>query len=142
MMNAVQLSLITFVSTSVGGPCALRFRDRLHLILGFTAGVLLGVVCFDSLPEVFERSRSHGSDGRSAMVALALGSCPTPRMTIVVGLVAADIKAILKRTSIDVVTGHANPASDRQNKGLSAGPGPDGATGSGLVNAHAAWLQA
>ena len=57
-------------------------------------------------------------------------------------LSAADIKAILRRTSIDVVTGHANPASDRQNKGLSAGPGPDGATGSGLVNAHAAWLQA
>lgn len=73
MMNAVQLSLISFASTSVGGLCALRFRDRLHLILGFTAGVLLGVVCFDLLPEVFERSRVRGGDGRSAMVALAVG---------------------------------------------------------------------
>jgi zinc transporter ZupT len=72
-MNAVQLSLVTFVSTSVGGLCALKFRDRLHLVLGFTAGVLLGVVCFDLLPEVFERSRALGGDGREAMIALAAG---------------------------------------------------------------------
>ena len=58
------------------------------------------------------------------------------------GLSPANIKAILKRTSVDVVAGHANPASDALNRGLSAGPGPDGATGSGLVNAYPAWLQA
>jgi ZIP family zinc transporter len=72
-MNAVLLSLITFISTSVGGLCALRFRDRLHLVLGFTAGVLLGVVSFDLLPESFELSRRVGSDGQAALVALAGG---------------------------------------------------------------------
>jgi len=72
-MSAVLLSLITLVSTAVGGLCALRFRDRLHLLLGFTAGVLLGVVCFDLLPEVFELSHRQGSDGQAAMVALAAG---------------------------------------------------------------------
>jgi zinc transporter, ZIP family len=50
----VLLALATVVSTGVGGVVALRHRDRLHLILGFTAGVLLGLVAFDLLPEVFE----------------------------------------------------------------------------------------
>ena len=41
-MSAVLLALTTFFSTTAGGLFALKFRDRLHLILGFTAGVLLG----------------------------------------------------------------------------------------------------
>jgi zinc transporter ZupT len=49
----VLLALSTMLSTAVGGLVALRHRDRLHLILGFTAGVLLGLVGFDLLPEVF-----------------------------------------------------------------------------------------
>jgi ZIP family zinc transporter len=47
------LALTTVGSTALGGVLALRHRDRLHLILGFTAGVLLGLVAFDLLPEVF-----------------------------------------------------------------------------------------
>lgn len=47
------LAFATVVSTSLGGVFALRNRDRLHLVLGFTAGVLLGLVAFDLLPEVF-----------------------------------------------------------------------------------------
>ncbi len=72
-MSAILLSLATFISTAVGGLCALRFRDRLHLVLGFTAGVLLGVVCFDLLPEIFEQSHQQGGDGQAAMLALAAG---------------------------------------------------------------------
>jgi zinc transporter ZupT len=72
-MTAVHLSLLTFVSTSMGGLCALRFRDRLHLLLGFTAGVLLGVVSFDLLPEIFELSSRQGGNGLPAMVALVAG---------------------------------------------------------------------
>jgi zinc and cadmium transporter len=49
----VLVALCTLVSTSLGGVFALRHRDRLHLVLGFTAGVLLGLVAFDLLPEVF-----------------------------------------------------------------------------------------
>jgi zinc transporter, ZIP family len=49
----VLLALSTLVSTAAGGLVALRHRDQLHLILGFTAGVLLGLVSFDLLPEVF-----------------------------------------------------------------------------------------
>jgi hypothetical protein len=42
-MNAVLFSLAAFISTSAGGLCALGLRAHLHLVLGFTAGVLLGV---------------------------------------------------------------------------------------------------
>lgn len=53
-MNAILLSFVTFFSTCFGGIFALRFREKLHLIMGFTAGVLIGVVCFDLLPAMFE----------------------------------------------------------------------------------------
>lgn len=52
---------------------ALRFRDRLHYLLGFTAGVLLGVVAFDLLPEVFALAREHALDPTAAMIALVVG---------------------------------------------------------------------
>jgi zinc transporter ZupT len=45
------VSLATFVSTLVGGLFALHLRDRLHLILGFSGGAVLGVVLFDLIPE-------------------------------------------------------------------------------------------
>jgi zinc transporter ZupT len=41
----------TFAATLVGGFAALRFRDRLHLILGFSAGAVIAVAFFDLLPE-------------------------------------------------------------------------------------------
>ena len=46
----------TFVATLLGGLFALRFRDRLHLILGFSAGAVVGVALFDLLPESIEIS--------------------------------------------------------------------------------------
>lgn len=72
-MSAVALSLIAFISTCAGGLFALRFRDRLHFILSFTAGVLLGVVSFDILPEIFELTRHHGVEPTGAMLALVAG---------------------------------------------------------------------
>jgi len=41
----------SFVSTLLGGLLALRLRDKLHLILGFSAGAVIGVAFFDLLPE-------------------------------------------------------------------------------------------
>ena len=40
-----------FVTTLLGGFAALRLRDRRHLVLGWAAGLMLGVVGFDLLPE-------------------------------------------------------------------------------------------
>ena len=42
---------------------ALRARDRMHLVLGVSAGVLLGLVAFDLLPEIFRLwSTTSGAD--------------------------------------------------------------------------------
>jgi len=55
-VTAVLVSFITFFSTGLGGLVALRLRDRLHLLLGFSSGAVIGVVLFDILPEVFRHS--------------------------------------------------------------------------------------
>lgn len=69
-MSFFLFTLATLVATLAGGLVALRLRHRLPLVLGFTAGVLLGVVSFDLLPESFELSQRLGGDGRAAMLAL------------------------------------------------------------------------
>jgi ZIP family zinc transporter len=69
----VLLALLTVVSTAVGGVVALRSRDRLHLVLGFAAGVMLGLVAFDLLPELFELSDASFGGVPAVMVAFAAG---------------------------------------------------------------------
>ena len=48
------VAILAFVLMLAGGFFALRFRDRLHLVLGFSAGALIGVAFFDLLPEAIE----------------------------------------------------------------------------------------
>jgi zinc transporter ZupT len=45
------IALAAFASTLAGGLLALKLRDKLHLILGFSAGAVIGVAFFDLLPE-------------------------------------------------------------------------------------------
>lgn len=72
-MLPVFLAAMTFVSTLAGGIVGLKNKDSLHRFLGFTAGVLLGVVAFDILPEIFELLNSTGQSATWAMVALVVG---------------------------------------------------------------------
>lgn len=53
----VLISMFAFAATILGGLLALKVRDRMHLILGFSAGILLGLVAFELLPEIFEFSQ-------------------------------------------------------------------------------------
>src|SRR3989338_8962728 len=48
------IALAASAATFIGGLFALRFRDKLHLILGFSAGAVAGVALFDLLPEAIE----------------------------------------------------------------------------------------
>ncbi|HWQ08247.1 MAG TPA: ZIP family metal transporter, partial [Holophaga sp.] len=50
-----------------------RFRGKLHLIMSFTAGVLLGVVCFDIFPEIIEQVQVLHIEPVAPMVALVVG---------------------------------------------------------------------
>jgi ZIP family zinc transporter len=45
------ITLATIVSTTFGGLFAIKYKDKLHLILGFSAGAVLGVALFDLIPE-------------------------------------------------------------------------------------------
>ncbi len=52
----VLVSLGSLVTTLFGGWAALRVRDRRHLVLGLAAGIMLGVVGFDLLPEALAQA--------------------------------------------------------------------------------------
>ncbi len=50
-MLLIVIAVAALVSTLAGGLLALKLLDRLHLILGFSAGAVIGVAFFDLLPE-------------------------------------------------------------------------------------------
>ncbi len=54
----ILISIATFIATVLGGLFALRFKDKLHLILGFSAGAVIGVAFFDLIPEAIELGSS------------------------------------------------------------------------------------
>ncbi|MGN6606429.1 MAG: ZIP family metal transporter [Jatrophihabitans sp.] len=70
---AVLVSLLAFVSTMTGGVVAMRARDKLHLILGLAAGVLLGVAAFDLLPEALDTSKHVVFGVPAAMLMVIAG---------------------------------------------------------------------
>jgi ZIP family zinc transporter len=76
MMQSAQLvllvSLSTFVSTMAGGLLALRLKHRLHLVLGFSAGAVVGVALFDLLPESLSLAQARFGIP-AATAALAIG---------------------------------------------------------------------
>jgi len=72
-MNVLLIALAASVATFIGGAFALRFRDKLHLILGFSAGAVAGVALFDLLPEAIELGTTYHSAATVALfVALGL----------------------------------------------------------------------
>src|SRR5450631_3174352 len=57
---------IAFAATMLGGFFAMRFRDRLHLILGFSA---VAVALFDLLPAAMQFGASSGPAVISVFIA-------------------------------------------------------------------------
>jgi len=72
-MLPVILAFATFLSTLTGGIVGLKNKDRMHRFLGYTAGVLLGVVAFDLLPEIFDMLQNLDAAPTGAMIALVCG---------------------------------------------------------------------
>jgi zinc transporter ZupT len=64
------ISILAFICTLLGGLFALKFKDKLHLILGFSAGAVVGVAFFDLIPESIElMSGTYDIDVVMAIVA-------------------------------------------------------------------------
>jgi ZIP family zinc transporter len=72
-MNAVLLAALTSLSTSLGGLFTLRTKDRFHLVLGLSAGLLLGLVAFDLNPEIYTHMGIHWGGLPAVPVAFCVG---------------------------------------------------------------------
>jgi ZIP family zinc transporter len=66
------IAIATFVSTLLGGLFALKLKDKLHLILGFSAGAVIAVAFFDLMPEALELGSKHYANG-TIFTAIAVG---------------------------------------------------------------------
>jgi ZIP family zinc transporter len=73
MNIALALAAVTAIATTAGGLLAIKSRDRLHVVLGLAAGLLLGLVAFDLLPEVFELNTNEFNHVPAVSVALLGG---------------------------------------------------------------------
>lgn len=77
---AIYVALITVLSTFLGGTLALKARDQRHLVLGLSGGLLLGLVAFDLIPEVFELNTNA-----------SIGSTPDVMVAFIVGFLALHV---------------------------------------------------
>jgi len=72
-MYAIVFAICAFFSTLLGGLFGMRYHDKLHYIISFTAGVLVAVVFFDIMPEIFKITSKSSLSFISPMIALAAG---------------------------------------------------------------------
>jgi len=69
--TVIGAALAASLATYAGGSFAIRMgRDRLHLVLGFSAGAVVGVALFDLLPESMELTATRPHE---VMPFVALG---------------------------------------------------------------------
>lgn len=70
--SLVLISILLVTASLIGGAVAHKLQSRLNYLLGFVAGLMLGVVVFDLLPEIFELA-VEGVNVIYPMLGLALG---------------------------------------------------------------------
>src|SRR5512136_2928824 len=72
-MIAFVFAAVTFVSTLSGGLFAIRFKNQIHYIIAFTAGVLIAVTFFDIVPEIFNTASASETPIIRPLIALIVG---------------------------------------------------------------------
>lgn len=72
-MNGLILTIIASLAALLGGWAAFQGRKRLNLALGFTAGLILGLIAFELLPEIFSLAQKQLLDPKWPMLALVGG---------------------------------------------------------------------
>jgi len=101
MLGIIALGACT--ATYLGGLFALRFKDRLHLILGFSAGAVVGVAFFDLLPEALSLGVNYWS------------------ISAITGTVALGFVAYLFLDRAVLLHTHADEANDAERAGYGRG---------------------
>jgi ZIP family zinc transporter len=66
-------ALLAFAMTLAGGAFAFRHQKSLHAIMAYSAGLLVGVVFLDLVPEITEIATEHQLPMRALMVVLIAG---------------------------------------------------------------------
>ena len=51
----------------------MKYKDKMNLILGLTAGIILGVIAFDIFPEIIAMTQRLGVNSTGPMIALVCG---------------------------------------------------------------------
>ena len=70
-MTLIGIALGAFIMTLAGGLMAIKFKDKTHAILGFSAGAVIAVAFFDLLPEALDLgSGSYAPSHITSFVAL------------------------------------------------------------------------
>ena len=72
-MTVLLLTILASIAALLGGWTALRSRRWLNLAMALTAGLVLGLVAFDLLPEIFDISYKQDLDTVWPMITLAAG---------------------------------------------------------------------
>lgn len=70
---AIVLALLSMCSTLAGGLVAARIGEHKRLILGLAAGIMLGVVAFDLIPDALAESGQVVAGVPAALVAAVVG---------------------------------------------------------------------
>src|SRR3989338_1680702 len=129
-MNVLLIALVASVATFIGGFFALKFRDQLHLILGFSAGAVAGVALFDLLPEAIELGTQYHSAATIALfIALGFFGYLILDRLIFLHTHAEDDDAHAARGSFGALTHAAHSFFD----GIAIGVGFQASTAVGIV---------
>jgi zinc transporter, ZIP family len=72
-MAAPLWALLAFAMTLAGGMFAWRYQRYLDAIMAFSAGLLIGVVFLDLVPEIVESAHDQGIATRALMLTLIAG---------------------------------------------------------------------
>lgn len=72
-MNPLILTSMAAASTSVGGYCAVLLQRKVHLLMAFGAGVLVGAAFLDLLPSALSAAAASGSARLVVFPIAALG---------------------------------------------------------------------
>lgn len=72
-MLILTMTILAALAAFLGGYIAIKNRNKLNSALGFTAGIILGLVAFGLLPEVFEITNDQNLDIVWPMIALVGG---------------------------------------------------------------------